>query len=60
MIDVEGAPFHDPEADAALFEALRAGLGDNVELVEREEDINAEAFADAMVDKLDAYVKGSG
>ncbi len=60
MIDVEGAPFHDPEADAALFEALRSGLGDNVELVEREEDINAEAFADAMVDKLDAYVKGSG
>ena len=59
-IDVPGAPFHDPEADAALFDALRAGLGDNVELVEREEDINAEAFADAMVERLDAYVKGSG
>ena len=24
-IDVEGQPFHDPEADAALFEALRDG-----------------------------------
>ena len=23
MIDAEGQPFHDPEADAALFEALR-------------------------------------
>ena len=59
-IDVPGAPFHDAEADAALFDALRSGLGDNVELVERDEDINAEAFADAMVEKLDAYVKGSG
>jgi len=59
-IDVPGAPFHDAEADAALFDALRSGLGDNVELVEREEDINAEAFADAMVETLDAYVKGSG
>ena len=26
MIDAEGQPFHDPEADAALFDALRAGL----------------------------------
>jgi uncharacterized protein (UPF0261 family) len=59
-IDVPGAPFHDAEADAALFDALRSGLSDNVELVEREEDINAEAFADAMVEQLDAYVKGSG
>src|SRR5918995_6022883 len=34
MIDAEGQPFHDPEADAALFAALREGVGDNVELVE--------------------------
>ena len=27
MIDAEGQPFHDPDADAALFEALRADLG---------------------------------
>ena len=25
LIDAEGEPFHDPEADAALFEALRDG-----------------------------------
>ena len=59
-IDVPGAPFHDAEADAALFDALRSGLGGNVELVERDSDINEEAFADAMVEQLDAYVKGSG
>ena len=28
MIDAEGQPFHDPEADAALFDALREGLED--------------------------------
>ena len=31
MIDAEGQPFHDPEADAALFEELRK-VGDGVEL----------------------------
>ena len=46
MIDAEGQPFHDPDADAALFEALRADLADNVELVEMDCNINDEAFAD--------------
>jgi uncharacterized protein (UPF0261 family) len=53
-IDVEGGPFHDPEADAALFAALRRGLdGSAVELVELDTDINDPAFAQAMVDKLE-------
>jgi uncharacterized protein (UPF0261 family) len=60
MIDVEGQPFHDPEADAALFGALREGLeGSSVELVELEHNVNDEEFADAMVDKLDAYLGGA-
>ena len=59
MIDAEGQPFHDPEADAALFEALRDGLGDNVELVEmRLATSTTPEFADAMADKLDEYMKG--
>ena len=33
LIDAEGQPFHDPEADAALFEAVRAWV-DNVEVIE--------------------------
>ena len=54
MIDAEGQPFHDPEADAALFDALREGLdGSSVELVELDHNVNDEAFADAMADKLD-------
>jgi uncharacterized protein (UPF0261 family) len=57
MIDAEGQPFHDPEADAALFEALREGLkGSSVELVELDNNVNDEEFADAMADKLDAYL----
>ena len=57
MIDAEGQPFHDPEADAALFDALRAGLGDNVELIEMDSNVNDPEFAEAMADKLDEYMK---
>jgi uncharacterized protein (UPF0261 family) len=60
MIDAEGQPFHDPEADAALFDALREGLeGSSVELIELEDNVNDEEFADAMVAKLDAYLGGA-
>ncbi len=59
MIDVPGQPFHDPDADAALFAALREGLGENVELVQLDCTINDDAFADAMAERLDAYVKGN-
>ncbi len=60
MIDAEGQPFHDPEADSALFDALREGLeGSSVELIELDRNVNDEEFADAMVDKLDAYLGGA-
>jgi uncharacterized protein (UPF0261 family) len=44
-IDTEGKPFHDPAADKAFFDALKANLGKNVTLVEMDTDINDEAFA---------------
>ena len=56
MIDAEGQPFHDPEADAALFEELRA-VGDGVELVELDMHVNDPEFAHAMVAQLDEYMK---
>jgi uncharacterized protein (UPF0261 family) len=59
MIDAPGQPFFDAEADAALFEALRSGVGPNVELIEMDCNVNDDAFADAMVEKLDSYVKVS-
>ena len=57
MIDAEGQPFHDPEADEALFAALRDGLDDRVELVEMDCNVNDPEFAAAMADKLDEYMK---
>ena len=57
MIDAEGQPFHDPEADEALFAALRDGLDDRVELVEMDCNVNDPEFAAAMADKLDEYLK---
>ena len=57
MIDAEGQPFHDPEADAALFDALREGLdGSSVELIELDHNVNDDEFATALVDKLDSYL----
>ncbi|HEV7455738.1 MAG TPA: Tm-1-like ATP-binding domain-containing protein [Roseococcus sp.] len=50
-IDVPGMPFHDPAADAALFETLRAGFvpAPNRRLVEVPAAINDRAFADAAL-----------
>jgi uncharacterized protein (UPF0261 family) len=60
MIDAPGQPFHDGEADARLFEALREGLaGSAVELVEMLCNVNDPEFAAAMVDKLDEYLGAS-
>jgi uncharacterized protein (UPF0261 family) len=56
MIDADGQPFHDAEADAALFEELRK-VGDGVELVELDVHINDPGFARAMVEKLDEYME---
>jgi uncharacterized protein (UPF0261 family) len=58
MIDADGQPFHDAEADSALFEELR-GVGDGVELVELDMHINDPEFAHAMVEKLDEYMRGA-
>jgi uncharacterized protein (UPF0261 family) len=57
MIDVPGGPFHDPDADAALFTALRDGLAAHVELVELDQPINDEAFAHAMAGHLDRLIR---
>lgn len=51
-IDVEGGPFCDPEADQALFSTLRSEVGDNVEVIEMDTDINDPEFAVAAAKKL--------
>jgi uncharacterized protein (UPF0261 family) len=59
-IDVPGEDFHDPEADTALFDALRERIGDRVELVEVETDVNDETFAEVLVETLDEYMRNAG
>jgi uncharacterized protein (UPF0261 family) len=51
-IDVEGKPFYDPEADQALFAALRAGVPANISVVEIDADINSSEFATAAANRL--------
>ncbi len=50
-IDVPGMPFHDPAADAALFDTIRAGFvpAPNRRLIEVPAAINDRAFADAAL-----------
>jgi uncharacterized protein (UPF0261 family) len=62
MLDVDGEPFHDPEADAALFDALREGIDKdgNVELLEVDAPINDDAFAERIAATLDEYMREAG
>ncbi|MCP4385151.1 MAG: hypothetical protein GY798_27700 [Hyphomicrobiales bacterium] len=52
LIDMAGELFHDPDANAALFDAMKADLGDHIALVEMDTDINDPAFADAAAEQL--------
>jgi uncharacterized protein (UPF0261 family) len=52
MIDAPGQPFHDPAADQALFETLRASVAAPVRIVEVDAHINDPAFADALVREM--------
>jgi uncharacterized protein (UPF0261 family) len=57
MIDAEGMPFWSRDADAALFDAIRATVDPSkVELVELDLHVNDAAFADAMADRLTAML----
>jgi uncharacterized protein (UPF0261 family) len=52
-IAVEGQVFYDPEADQALFEAIRANVDTaKVEVHEVDADVNDPAFALAMANRL--------
>ena len=56
-IDVDGAPFRDAEADAALFAELRSGLaGSDVPVHELDVPINEPSFGIAMADALHALI----
>jgi uncharacterized protein (UPF0261 family) len=52
MIDVDGAAFHDPVADAAIFDSLLADLDPRIEVVDLPVDINDPTFGPAMAERL--------
>lgn len=53
MIDAEGQPFYDVEADEALFQSIRDNINANkVELIELQNNINDPEFSEAMANKL--------
>ena len=52
VICAEGQPFHDPEADEALFESLTSELRDDIEVRWMECEINDTVFAKACAEVL--------
>jgi uncharacterized protein (UPF0261 family) len=60
VISAPGGPFHWPEADQALFDALRANLRGDIPVHAYDLAINDRAFADAMTTGLLAMIGGLG
>lgn len=58
-IDAPGQPFHNPEANRALFDSLRDGIRPPVRVVEVDAHINDPAFAQALTTELLALVDAS-
>ncbi len=56
-VSVAGQPFHDPGADAALFDALRANLDPGIDVRYVDADLNDAAFAVAMAETFDDHYR---
>jgi uncharacterized protein (UPF0261 family) len=52
MIDVEGGPFWWPEADRALFQALKENLRHDIPLIELDCNVNDPEFAQRCAETL--------
>ena len=52
VISAPGGPFHWPEADAALFDALKRSLRPDIPVYEIDANINDAAFADTIAQAL--------
>jgi uncharacterized protein (UPF0261 family) len=60
MIATEGQPFHDPEADEALFSTLRELVDTSkVEVHEVDADVNDPSFALAMANRLHGLIEAA-
>ena len=52
MLDAPGKEFWWPEADQALFAAIKENVRDDIAVYEMDNNINDDEFADAVTDKL--------
>jgi uncharacterized protein (UPF0261 family) len=52
VISAPGQKFHDPEADAALFNAIKKNLRPDIELLELDTEINSPQFAETCARTL--------
>jgi uncharacterized protein (UPF0261 family) len=57
MLSVAGQPFHDPDADRALFDAFRATINAGVAVYDYDCDINDPLIAKAMAVQLDKLIR---
>lgn len=57
LISEPGGVFHDPDADAALFNALKTALPAKAEIITQDCPLNDPAFATAMAGKLDQFIQ---
>ena len=52
VISAAGQPFHDPAADAALFDAIKTTLRADIPVIEVDAAVNDRAFAEACAQAL--------
>jgi uncharacterized protein (UPF0261 family) len=57
VISASGQPFHDPAADAALFDAIKENLRPDIAVVEMDAGINDLAFAETCARSLIALMR---
>ena len=60
VISTAGKPFHNPEADAALFQSIKTHLKPSIPLIELDSEINAPEFAEACARTLLASMAAHG
>jgi uncharacterized protein (UPF0261 family) len=59
LIGAPGGPFHDPEADQALFTSLKSNLRHDIRVVEMDAAINDPQFAEACARELLKILPGA-
>ena len=60
VISAAGGPFHDADADAALFSSLTCSLRPGIRTVAMDITINSREFAEACVRELLAGIAAAG